>query len=248
MTLMKKEFMKKLEICLSPALYPYHKLEDSIVVVIDIFRATSTFCVALANGVKSIVPIASAEETLAYKGREGYLTAGERNGLKLDGFDLSNSPFDFTNNAEVQGKHIAFTTTNGTQAIDLVKNDAQVVIGAFLNENALVDYLVAQQKNVVLLCSGWKNTINYEDTLFAASLSDKMLQKGVWHCQADSYTMIQALYEEAKANLQDYIYKKSDRVKKRAEDLGEEFAFCLQRDIFQNIPIFDKGHLVNYEA
>lgn len=236
---------KNLEICLSPALYPYHRLDDSIVVVIDIFRATSTFCVALANGAKSIIPIASAEETLAYKGMKGYAIAGERNGFKLDGFDLSNSPFDFMENPNIQGKHIAFTTTNGTQAIDLVKNDATVVVGSFLNESALVNFLVKQQKNVLLLCSGWKNTINYEDSLFAASLAGKMMQEGIWHCQTDSYTLVQTLYKAAENKLLAYIYKNSARVKKRAEDLDQEFAFCLQRDVLQNIPIFKGGHLTN---
>lgn len=238
---------KNLEICLSPALYPYHRLDDSIVVVIDIFRATSTFCVALANGAKSIIPIASAEETVAYKGTKGYVIAGERDGFKLDGFDLSNSPFDFMENPEVRDKHIAFTTTNGTQAIDLVKNDATVVVGSFLNESALVNFLVKQEKNVVLLCSGWKNTINYEDTLFAASLAQKMRQENIWESETDTYMMVQTLYRAGEKDLLTYIYEKSARVKKRAKELGEEFAFCLQRDILQNIPIFKDGQLTNYE-
>lgn len=239
--------MKKLEVCLSTALYKYHRLEDSIVVVIDIFRATSTFCVALANGVKSIVPIAAAEETLTYRGKENYLTAGERDGIKLSGFDLSNSPFDFIENEEVKGKHIAFTTTNGTQAIDLVKNDATVVIGSFLNESVLLDWLAKQDKNVVLLCSGWKNTINCEDTLFAASLAEKMMRKGVWHCETDVYEIALSLYEEGKEDLLAYICEKSARVKRRADDLGKEFVFCLQRDVLQNVPIFKDGHLTNIE-
>lgn len=239
--------MKKLEICLSPALYPFHKLEDSVVVVIDIFRATTTFCVALANGAKSIKPFASAEETLSYKGREGYTIAGERNGVKLEGFDLSNSPFDFLGNAEIQDKNIAFTTTNGTQAIDLVKDDATVAIGSFLNEKAILNWLCKQEKNVVLLCSGWKNTINYEDTLFAASLAEKMLETGKWECESDVMTMVESLYREAKSDLLRYIYAKSARVKRRSAELGKEFEFCLQYDILQNVPIFKGGYLTNYE-
>ncbi len=240
-----KNKSKKLEICLSPALYPFHKLEDSIVVVIDIFRATTTFCVALANGAKSIVPFGSAEETLSYKNKEGYTIAGERNGIKLEGFDLSNSPFDFLDNANIKGKHIAFTTTNGTQAIELVKNDATVIIGSFLNELAVLNWLKTQNKNVVLLCSGGKNTINYEDTLFASSLAEKMLATGLWQCETDSFAMVQTIYEEAKKDMLGYIYKKSVRVKNRATDLGKEFEFCLQRDMLQNIPIFEAGHLTN---
>lgn len=238
--------MKKLEICLSPALYPYHKLEDSIVVVIDIFRATTTFCIALANGVKSIQPLASADETMSYKGKDGYMIAGERNGIKLEGFDLSNSPFDFIDNEEIKGKNIAFTTTNGTQAISLVKDDATTIaIGSFLNESVLLSWLKEQQKNVVLLCSGWKNTINYEDTLFAASLAEKMMKTGAWVCESDIYNMMLSIYKEGQDNLLEYIYQKSARVKKRSSDLGEEFIFCMQRDILQNIPIFKDGYLSN---
>ncbi|PVX52453.1 2-phosphosulfolactate phosphatase [Balneicella halophila] len=239
--------MKKIEICLAPVLYPHQKLDDSIVVVIDIFRATTTFCVALANGVESIKPFASAEETFTYKNKEGYMIAGERNGYKLEGFDLSNSPKAFMNNDEVKGKKIAFTTTNGTQAISLVKDDATVVIGSFLNEGALLRWLVEQDKNVLLLCSGWKNTINYEDTLFAGSLAEKMIKTDLWEHSSDSVEIAMTLYNEGRENLLEYIYKKSARIKKRSEEIGQEFEYCMKRGILQNVPIFRDGYLINYE-
>lgn len=237
----------QLEVCLTPALYPFHKIADSIVVVIDIFRATTTFCTALANGARSILPLASADETIRYKEFSNFVTAGERNGIQLEGFDLSNSPFQFIDNPFTKGKDIAFTTTNGTQALALVKEDVDtVVVGSFLNISVLSQWLQQQQKPVVLLCSGWKNTINYEDSLFAIALAEKLTANKSFICKTDTFEMMRTLYNEAQRDLLNYIYQKSERVHNRKHDLHKEFIYCLQQDTLQNIPILNKdGHLVN---
>ncbi|MDR2956036.1 MAG: 2-phosphosulfolactate phosphatase, partial [Prevotella sp.] len=108
----------KVEICFSPALYPYYsdKNSEKTVVVVDIFRATTTMCAALKNGTRAIIPVASIEEAKEYK-EKGYLVGAERNVKRCDFADFGNSPFDYTPN-KVNGKEVVFTTTNGTQAID----------------------------------------------------------------------------------------------------------------------------------
>lgn len=238
--------MKKLDICLSPTLYPYQKFNsETIVVVIDIFRATSTFCVALSQGASSILPLATIEETLEYKNKPDFVIAGERNGYKLDGFELSNSPFDFIDNPKLKDKNIAFTTTNGTQAIALVKDDAQVVIGSFLNISSIAKWLCEQQKDTLLLCAGWKNLINYEDTLFAGALAKRLVASGVFSSNTDSFSVSQTMYDEGKDNLMEYIYQKSPRLLGRKEELHENFIFCLQQDLLTNVPIYKNGVLVN---
>ncbi len=124
--------MKKIEICLSPELIRLHDLKGKIVVVVDIFRATSTMVTGLANAVQSITPIAGLESCRTMK-EEGYIIAGERNGHTAEGFELGNSPLSYLDNA-FEGKKIAVTTTNGTLAIELSKKDAdEVILGAFLN-------------------------------------------------------------------------------------------------------------------
>jgi 2-phosphosulfolactate phosphatase len=109
--------------------------KNSIVVVIDVLRATSTICTAFKNGAIHIVPLKTIEEGLAYRDK-GYIIGAERNGEMLEGFDFGNSPFSYTE-AAVKGKKIAFTTTNGTQAIDAARGADNIVIGSFLNLTVL---------------------------------------------------------------------------------------------------------------
>jgi len=110
---------KKLEVCLTPALLHLYNVEEYIVVIIDIFRATSSICYGIANGAEAIIPVAEVEECMAYREKNPeYLLAAERNGEVVNGFDFGNSPFSYT--AEnVAGKTIVLTTTNGTQALYL---------------------------------------------------------------------------------------------------------------------------------
>ncbi|MCE9539308.1 MAG: 2-phosphosulfolactate phosphatase, partial [Bacteroidetes bacterium] len=103
------------DVCFSPYLYPvYHKAE-TIVVVIDILRATSAMCTAFHHGVDKIIPVASVEEAAEYK-KQGFLVGAERNGIALEGFDFGNSPFSYTTE-KIKGQTIVISTTNGTQAI-----------------------------------------------------------------------------------------------------------------------------------
>lgn len=111
--------MKTIDVCLSPELMHLYDVRNRTVVVVDILRATSTMVTALAHGAESITPFAKAEECLEMKYR-GYITSGERDGKKIEGFSKGNSPFEYMDD-QVRGMKIAFTTTNGTQAIEKSK-------------------------------------------------------------------------------------------------------------------------------
>ena len=127
--------MKKIDVCLSPDLMHLYQTNHRSVVVVDILRATSCMTTAFAFGIKSITPFASLEDCRAMKA-QGYYTSGERDGKKVDGFDLGNSPFEYM--AEnLKGQRIAFTTTNGTQAIAKALGAKEIVIGSFLNLSAV---------------------------------------------------------------------------------------------------------------
>ncbi|MCU0391417.1 MAG: 2-phosphosulfolactate phosphatase, partial [Thermoflexibacter sp.] len=123
--------MKKIEICFSPNLLNLYNLAGKTVVIVDILRATSCMVAGLGSGVSSIVAVANLDECLALRA-EGFVCAGERNGHRVEGFDLGNSPFEYMT-TQVQGRKIAMTTTNGTQALVLSQSASQIVIGSFLN-------------------------------------------------------------------------------------------------------------------
>src|SRR6201986_2119027 len=125
--------MNELHVCLTPALLHLYNVEDYVVVIIDIFRATSSICYGIDNGAEAIIPVAEVEECLAYKEKHPeYLLAAERNGEVVSGFDFGNSPFSYTAD-KVAGKSVVLTTTNGTQALYLSRKAKQIIIGSFLN-------------------------------------------------------------------------------------------------------------------
>lgn len=129
-----------IKVCLSPSLFPIYSDRKSIVVVVDILRATSAICTALDLGVKSIIPVSTIEDALDLKDCDNHILAAERNGKVVRGFDIGNSPTDYLNK-DFQDKKMVLTTTNGTRAINIAKRDHQVVIGSFLNIDVLLSLI-----------------------------------------------------------------------------------------------------------
>src|SRR5688572_28118869 len=201
--------MKTLDVCLSPDLMHLYKTSERTVVVVDILRATSCMTTALAYGVKSITPFASLEDCLAMKVK-GYFTAGERNGEKVDGFDLGNSPFEYMDE-KLKGEKIAFTTTNGTQAIAKSVGAKEIVIGSFLNLSALANHIRQGNDDVLIVCAGWKGRFNLEDTLFAGALIESLKDHVELECDAPQASL--HIYQQAKSNMFEFL-KDASHVKR----------------------------------
>ena len=142
---------RKLETCFSPALYEPDEHLNSVVVIIDILRASSAICTAFANGAASILPVADVSEAREYKSR-GYLVAAERDGFVLDFADFGNSPFNFTRE-RVEGKTIVYSTTNGTGIINQASSASAIAIGSFLNMGALAEWIIKTGEGCfIILC------------------------------------------------------------------------------------------------
>ena len=231
---------RNLEVCLTPALLHLHDFTESIVVVIDIFRATSSICYGIENGAVSIIPVATVEACESYRDSE-FLLAAERNGEVVDGFDFGNSPFSYVQE-KVSGKTIVLTTTNGTHAINMSRGASKIVIGSFLNISALCNWLKTQSNDVLLLCSGWKDKVNLEDTLFAGGV--------VHHLKDENYALDDAgiasedLYNMAKEDLGLYLKKTSHSERLKKLGIEEDIAFCLNLDITSSIPVLDGERLI----
>jgi len=231
---------RNLEVCLTPALLHLHDFSNSIVVVIDIFRATSSICYGIENGAESIIPVATIEDCESYRSSD-FLLAAERNGEVVSGFDFGNSPFSYTQD-KVSGKTIVLTTTNGTHAINMSKGASKIVIGSFLNLAALCDWLKTQPNDVLLLCSGWKGKVNLEDTLFAGSVVDYLNDEG--YVLDDGGIASKDLYTIAKDDLRAYLKKTSHSERLKKLGIEEDIAFCLNLNITQEIPILDGDRLI----
>lgn len=232
---------RKLQVCLSPALLPFYDLSNTIAVVIDIFRATSSMCYGLANGAKAIIPVAEISECLVYGGREGYLIAAERNGEVVEGFDFGNSPFSYTED-KVKGKTVVLTTTNGTRAIQQCSAANMVAVGSFLNISALSNWLKRQDSHVLLVCAGWKNHASMEDTLFAGAMISRL--KAVDSELDDSAHLAEIVYLEAKNNLNTYIANSSHAKRMQRLHISTDITFCLQEDHVSVIPVMHGDRLV----
>jgi 2-phosphosulfolactate phosphatase len=235
-----------LETCFSPALFEADNHTDSIVVIIDVLRASSAICTAFENGAATIIPVAEIEEAKMYKSK-GYLVAAERDGFILDFADFGNSPFNFTRE-KVEGKTIVYSTTNGTSLINLTRAAYMTVIGSFLNIGALTKWLVKQDRNVLLVCAGWKTRFNLEDTVCAGAIAKILLDNSVFQTICDSTIASIDLWSLASPDLRGYIEKAAQRSRLRDKNLDDCIDFCLTPDFTENIPVMKNGVLVGIET
>jgi len=233
---------KNVEVCFTPGEYAYYKDDYEIVVVIDVLRATSAICAAFDNGIKAIIPVPTVEEAWEYK-QKGYLAGAERKGQIVDGFDFGNSPFSYMND-ELRGKEVVLTTTNGTKSLDVAKDAETVVIGSFLNLDALSLWLSKQDKNVLCLCSGWQDKFNLEDTICAGAISEFLINTGNFTSVEDSSIAAKYLYLSAKDNYLGYLKSSSHRRRLKNLNLNEDIKYCLTPNQTAVIPILRDGKLV----
>jgi 2-phosphosulfolactate phosphatase len=231
---------RTIDVCLSPDMMHLYPVKQDAIVVVDILRATSCMTTAFAHGVTSISPFAKLEDCLAVKA-QGFFTAGERDGAKVDGFDLGNSPFEYMSPA-LKGQKIAFTTTNGTQAIAKAIGAPEIVIASFLNLSAVAAHLRELPYNILIVCAGWKGKVNMEDTLFAGALVEKLKESISLAC--DAPLAAQHLYLRAKDNMLDFL-KDSSHVRRLAKlNIHKDIEFCLTPDLYAVVPVFENGVLV----
>ena len=232
---------RKIEVCFSPALYPYFENPEAVVIVVDILRASTAICAAFMNGAKQIIPVGTLEEAKAMKD-QGYMVAAERDGIVRDFADFGNSPFNFTED-NVKDKEIVYSTTNGTQAIQLASSSGKVLVGSFLNFSAINNYLIKSNRDGIILCAGWKNKFNLEDTIYAGAAVDYLLANGGYETDCDSAFASMDLWNLAKGNLLEYIDKAAQRHRLKKNSLDDVLEYCHTFDLTDIIPVL-KGNVL----
>lgn len=205
---------------------PERDLSGHLAVVIDVFRATSTIATGLAHGAAAFYPIASVEEGLALKAKNpDVLLAGERGGEAPAGFDLGNSPRDFTPD-RVQGKRIFHTTTNGTQALVAVRGANTVITACWLNLAAVVKFLRTADRPTLLLCAGTGRAFAMEDATLASAILDAL---DIDHPARSIYRSVAGRFPESLSET------RNGRNLQRAKRTGD-IEFCIQRNKFDIVP------------
>lgn len=236
----------RLEVCLSPALLHLYDTNDTIVVIIDIFRATSTITAALHNGATAVIPVASVAECIAIGASlEGSITAGERDGKIAPGLQHGNSPAEYPAGF-VKGKTLVLTTTNGTRLLHMVTGAADIVIGSFLNLNALCSYLISSNKNVLLGCASWKDRYNLEDTLFAGAVVHEVGHAFDVNC--DSARGARHLYNQSGGNFIEFLKDSSHYKRLSAYGLQKDMEYCATPNIHPIVPILRGNKIIALDA
>ncbi len=219
-------------------------LSKKNVIVIDVLRATSVIVYALSKGALEIIPVSSIEEAKE-RGR-GFppgttLLGGERNSLKIEGFDLGNSPMEYCEE-KIKGKRIILTTTNGTRAFHSVSSANQIFIGSFLNIGAVSKRCLEVDRDILIFLSGNKGSFSLEDTVCAGMLIDLILKNGdrLFNLTDASYDAL-FLYQRFEGNILGAFH-----LSQHGKDLfqvggGDDLIFCAQTDITEVVPLFKDG-------
>ncbi len=232
--------------CLSPALLQLYDVRNTVVVVIDVLRATSTIATALYNGAKQIIPVDSVERCIQYGREIDCITAGERDGQIAPGLQYGNSSFEYPREF-IKGKTLVLTTTNGTKLLHMaLKSGAQEIItGSFLNLSAVCNHLVAQNKAVILGCAGWKDRVNLEDTLFAGAVVSRIGAHFTVNCDASG--MARNLYGLAKDDLFGFMQQNEASHYHRLMGFGleQDIRHCLTPDLANVLPYYQDARLVS---
>jgi 2-phosphosulfolactate phosphatase len=231
-----------LEICLSPALLHLYDTNNKVVVIIDVFRATSTIAAALHNGAKCVIPVASVQECIELGGNiENSITAGERDGKVAEGLQYGNSPSEYPRSF-VESKTLVLTTTNGTRLLHMVKGADTIITGSFLNLSAVCDFLIKEGKDVILGCAAWKDKFNLEDTLFAGAVAARIQDHFDTNC--DSTRAAKSLYAQSGDDFISFLRDSSHYRRLSAYGLEADMEYCATADLHPVVPILRGNELV----
>ncbi len=229
---------------LSPRLLDIYDVSNSIVVIIDVFRATSTIATALFNGAAKVIPVNDVAKCIELgNATPNSITAGERDGKIIDGLSNGNSPAEYPRSF-IEGKTLVLTTTNGTKLLHIaLKNGAdEVITGSFPNLSAVCDHLKLQNKNVVLACSAWKDKFNLEDTLFAGAVINRIKENFTIHC--DSSLMAEEMYLLHKHEMKNFIRRTTHWHRLAAFGLEKDLEYCVSEDVANILPVYKNETLI----
>ena len=216
-------------------------LKNKVVVVIDMLRATSVITTALANGAKQVFPILTVEEAFDKKkellSKEDILIGGERKALKIDGFDFSNSPLEYTKE-NVNGKTIILSTTNGTRAINLSLKADEIIIGSILNAKAVALELKKLNKDVVFINAGTNGEFSMDDFICSGYMINLLSE--ISNCDLSDIAKTAKYIYENNTNLIDYIKEARHYNVLKSLNLMNDLEYCCKKDILNIVPKVDK--------
>tara|TARA_R110000868_G_scaffold408293_5_gene691043 strand:- start:81577 stop:82314 length:738 start_codon:yes stop_codon:yes gene_type:complete len=236
-----------IDVFFSVQTFQEEELRGKSAVIIDVLRASSSIVTAINSGAKKIIPVEDMSDAMKIArtmDQNDYLLCGEKDGIKIDGYHLGNSPLEYTKEA-VGNKTLIMNTTNGTKAIKKASLANRIYIGSFLNQQSILNALAEHDDEVVLICSGWRGRLALEDTMFAGSLIHKLCNGNLPEATKDGAKVAFGLFEKFGNDLEETI-KKSDHAYRLRNLVDEDdVSFCCKVDEFDVLPGMKDGIITN---
>lgn len=235
--------LKKIDVFYSLHSFQEDELRDKTVVIIDVLRASSTIVTAFMNGAKAIIPVGDmgeASKIAQNVDSDNYLLCGEKDGQRIEGYDLGNSPLEYTQEL-VKDKTLIFNTTNGTKAIKKSLGSSKTYIASFLNVSAIVEELKAQENDIVLVCAGWKGRLAFEDMLLAGNIIHLLNNGQLTDDSRDGAKVAFGLFDKYGDDISTVIHQSNHAM--RLKDIIEsgDIDYCCQVDITKILPRLKEG-------
>jgi 2-phosphosulfolactate phosphatase len=223
-------------------------LRGLVVVVIDVLRATTTITRALENGAQSVIPCLEPEDAIAVRnrlGRDRILLGGERGSQKINGFDLDNSPASYES-AIVAGKTVAFTTTNGTRALQRVGHAGATAVfcGSLNNRDAIVTAIASvDAREALLVCAGQDGEFSFEDFFCAGAIASTCTERFPDVALSDASLAAAVTYRNGEHRVADAIASGEHAQSLAALGFFDDIVEAARLDISAVIPAYRDGEI-----
>jgi 2-phosphosulfolactate phosphatase len=229
----------KIDVILTGKEVSPEKVKDSVVIVVDVLRATSVIITAMKNGAKSVVPVQTVEEALETKKKlEQVVLGGERKAQKIEGFDLSNSPLEYTHTA-IHDKNVILTTTNGTLAITRSSAAKRVLIGALLNAGKVAEEAASENTDVIIVNSGTNGQFSMDDFITTGALISDLQKVKPFELSDIARTAL--FIYESHQDFWSYVTEAKHFKVLKELNLEDDLKYCFQKDLLDVVPEYKNG-------
>ncbi len=222
------------------------EVRNKTVVVIDVLRACSSMVTALNNGARGIIPVedmAAASKIAANLDAKNVLLCGEKDGKKIDGYHLGNSPTEYSREV-VEGRTLIMNTTNGTKAVSRAALAKRILIGSFLNAGSVVDQLRSADGDIIIICAGWKSRLSLEDMLCAGLIIDRLNDGQLPADASDGAKLAHVLYKEYENDIELAVSQSNHAVRLKSLAEPSDISYCCRVDLLTVVPYMKDGIIV----
>lgn len=241
--------IKELEVFTSATSFQEDEMRGKTVIMIDVLRASSTIVTALAHSAKGVIPVAdmgAGSKISQSMDTKNILLCGEKDGEKIEGYDLGNSPLEYTREV-VQGKTIVLNTTNGTKALMRASLASEILVGSFLNMTTIAGYL-KDKENIALVCAGWRGRLSLEDLLCAGNIIYELTGGELPETAFDGAKVAFGLYEKFGDDIEKAV-QSSNHAHRLKDIVGtEDLSYCSRVNATDVLPVMKEGIISDFHG